>query len=76
MRDHPKLRAIELADQLAFTVYKHTASFPKEEMFGLTSQIRRAPVSVASNSVEGSARASEAESIRFLDSACGSVREV
>ena len=76
MRDHTKLRAFELADQLAILVYKTKVSFPKEEMFGLTSQVRRAAVSVASNIVEGSARFSESEYIRFLEIAYGSAREV
>ena len=76
MRDHTKLRAFELADQLAIAVYKATRSFPREEMFGLTSQLRRAAVSVASNIVEGSARFSEAEYLHFLNTAYGSAREV
>ena len=76
MRDHTKLRAYELADQLALAIYKETRSFPREEMFGLTSQLRRAAVSIASNIVEGSARSSEAEYLRFLDIAYGSAREV
>ena len=76
MRDHRKLRAFELADSLVLAIYKATKSFPKEELFGLTSQLRRSAVSIASNIVEGCARDSQADYIRFLDMAFGSVREV
>ncbi len=76
MRDYHKLRAFELADQLALAIYKCTKSFPKEEMFGLTSQIRRAAVSVPSNIVEGCAKSSQADYMRFLEIAYGSVCEV
>ena len=76
MRDHTKLRAFELADQLALLIYQKTKDFPREEMFGLTSQMRRAAVSGASNIVEGCARYSLADYLRFLDIAYGSVREV
>ncbi|MCD0462343.1 four helix bundle protein [Roseiconus lacunae] len=76
MRDYRKLRAFELADQLAIAVYKCTSSFPKEEMFGLTSQLRRAAVSAPSNIVEGSAKSSQADYVRFLEISYGSVCEV
>jgi four helix bundle protein len=76
MRDHTKLRAFTLADDVAFMIYKLTSSFPREEQFGLTSQMRRAAVSIPSNIVEGCGRHSEADFIRFLDIAYGSLREV
>jgi hypothetical protein len=44
MRDHTKLRAFELADEVAVLVYRVTAGFPREELYGLTSQMRRAAV--------------------------------
>jgi four helix bundle protein len=76
MRDYTKLRVFELADRLAIEIYRVTQSFPREEQFGLTSQMRRAAVSAASNIVEGCARHTEVEYIRFLDIAFGSVREL
>ena len=76
MRDHSKLRAFQLADELALLIYRATNSFPKAELFGLTSQMRRAAVSVASNIVEGCARHSKADYVRFLDIAFASFREL
>jgi four helix bundle protein len=76
MRDHKKLRAFELADRLVLAVYRHSRTFPREEQFGLIAQIRRSSLSVASNIVEGCARHSEADSLRFLDIAYASAREL
>ena len=76
MRDHTKLRAFELADEMAVLIYKITKNFPKDEIYGLTSQMRRAGVSVPSNIVEGCARESQVEYLRFLEIAFGSLREL
>lgn len=76
MRDHTKLRAFELADEVAVLIYRVTRGFPKEEIYGLTAQMRRAAVSAPSNIVEGCARESQAEYFRFLEIAFGSVREL
>jgi len=76
MRDHTKLRAFEMADEIAVLLYHVTAGFPREELYGLTSQMRRAAVSVPSNIVEGCARESQADYLRFLTMAFGSLREL
>jgi four helix bundle protein len=75
MRDHKNLRAFELADEVAIMIYQFTRNFPKEEVYGLTSQLRRAAVSVPSNIVEGCARESGIEYLRFLEIAFSSLKE-
>ena len=76
MRDHTKLRAFELADEVVVLIYQITRGFPNEEIYGLISQMRRAAISVASNIVEGCARESQTEYLRFLEIAFGSLREL
>ncbi len=76
VRDHTRLRAFELADSLALAVYRHTLAFPRDELFALTAQLRRGAVSIPSNIVEGCARSSQGDYLRFLDIAFASAREV
>lgn len=61
--------------KFVLAVYKQTESFPKTEMFGLTSQLRRASVSIAANIVEGYKKKSKLDKLRFLNISQGSLEE-
>ncbi len=76
MKDFRQLHVWEKSHILAKEVYRITALFPKEEMFGLTSQLRRASVSIPTNIAEGCGRASDADFRRFIQIAFGSSSEV
>ena len=76
MLHYTNLRAFELADEVVFLIDRATGEIVKEEMYGLASHMRRAAVSVPSNIVEGYARESQAEDLRFLKIAFGSLREL
>jgi four helix bundle protein len=75
MRDYTKIEAWKLADDLTVAIYERTRSFPKDEMYGLTSQLRRASYSVPANIVEGSSRESKKDYLHFLYIARGSLSE-
>ena len=75
MRDYRKIEAWKLADDLTVIVYERTRRFPKEEIYGLTAQVRRAAYSVAANIAEGSARDSQKDYLHFLYIARGSLSE-
>lgn len=76
IRDHRDLDVWRLAMDLAVEIYAVTAKFPREETYGLISQIRRAAVSISANIAEGYGRETTGAYIQFLRIAQGSTREV
>ncbi len=76
MRPHETLDVWKKAIDFVVAVYKAIEAFPKEEKFGLTSQVRRAAVSIAANIAEGAARKSQKEFAYFLSNSRGSASEV
>ena len=76
MQDFKKLRVWEKSHLLTLDCYKATAAFPKDEIYGLTSQVRRASASIPANIPEGCGRNSKSELGRFLSIASGSASEL
>lgn len=74
--DHKELDVWKKSIDLVELIYSLTSSFPESERFGLTSQMRRAAVSISSNIAEGSARKSNKELLQFLNIALGSLAEL
>jgi len=71
MRDFRQLKVWEKAHRLALETYKATASFPREELYGITSQLRRASASIPANIAEGFGRGGNVELARFLQIGMG-----
>ena len=76
MKNYRELNAWKAGHALALEIYRQTRSFPKEELFGLTSQLRRSTASIPANIAEGCGRDGDAELKRFLNIALGSACEV
>ena len=75
-QDFHELAVWQKAHALTLRVYESTSSFPRDEMFGLTSQARRAASSIGANIAEGCGRATDADFARFLQQAMGSASEL
>lgn len=75
MQDFKKLEVWKLSFEFGKKVYKITASFPKEEIYSITSQLRRAALSISANIAEGTGRSSDKDFVRFLYIAMGSLKE-
>lgn len=76
MKDFRELKVWEKGHKLTLTAYRITTGFPRDELFGLTSQIRRCSASIPANIAEGCGRMGNSELHRFLQIACGSVNEL
>ncbi|HCB01111.1 MAG TPA: diversity-generating retroelement protein bAvd family protein [Anaerolineae bacterium] len=76
MRDFRKILVWEKSHKLTLQLYKITSSFPKDELYGLTSQIRRAAGSIPANIAEGCGRNTQTELARFIHIAGGSASEL
>ena len=76
LKSHKDLDVWKAAIQLAKNIYSLTSTFPKEEMFGMTAQMHRCSISIASNLAEGAARQGDKEFIQFLHIALGSAAEL
>lgn len=76
MKTHKDLKVWKKSLDLVEKVYISTKAFPKEEIYGLSSQIRRAAISIPSNIAEGAARNSRREFVHFLYIAFGSINEL
>ena len=76
MRDYRDLQVWEKAHKLTLSIYRGTQDFPKEERFGLTSQIRRSSASIAANLAEGCGWRSDGEMARFIQISMGSGSEL
>lgn len=76
MKSFKELQVWRKAHELTLAVYGTSRSFPREELFGLTSQMRRSAASVAANITEGCGRRSDGEMVRFLQIARGSAAEL
>jgi four helix bundle protein len=75
MKDHKELDVWQMGMNFVVLIYDLTKGFPKEEMYGLTSQLRRSAVSIPSNIAEGAARNTDKEFLQFLHIAQGSAAE-
>lgn len=76
MRDFKKLMVWERSHKFAIVVYKLTKQFPKEELYGITSQMRRAAISIPTNIAEGCGKRTEKDFSKYLSIASGSASEV
>ena len=76
MRDFRQLKVWEKAHQMTLDIYRVTTTFPREELFGMTSQMRRCSASIAANIAEGCGRTGNGDLSRFLNVSAGSALEL